>query len=835
MKKRYKYPVVVIFFVFACNILAYSQFAGGSGTESDPYIILDATHLNNVRNFPDSYFRQDDDIDFSKPPNNSFSNWMPIGGAGSSLRFTGHYDGNGKTISNLNIYRGGIPNVGLFGHIGEDGEGSTTIKNLGLRTVYVSGGRGTGALVGRVTGNNNTRIENCYVYQGTVSGDGATGGLVGSNNSYMQNSAAAESFRPVIDRCWSKVNVLLRTTTASGKDKFGGLAGCNQKGVITNSYSRSSVTVPGGTRVGGLAGCVELRGLIIASYSTGTVNVADPVSHVGGLVGMKGTGGNAGTVTQCFWDITTSGQATSAGGTGLTTDQMKNQASYVGWDFISTWQFMDSENDKYPVLINVYNPENIWVWTPLTNNTDWTNKNNWNLESVPPTGSAVMIPFSSDYPVLPYNESLHMLIMDGNAELMLANHSILTITGQLTGDNIFSRIGGEGVVELSGSSTQNLGNMLFDNLTIHNPHNVRLTGDIHVNGLLYMEEGLLDLNGNRIFMGPDAELKEHESKNSSSRLFGSSGYIEMTRNLNNPSGNISGIGLEIQTSKNLGSTVIRRGHSELNYSDDTRSILRWFDIIPTNNEDLDATIVFHYFVGELNLFDESANFSLFKSAGHVYYPGIEWIWVPSDVDAASKRIIAHNVESFSRWTAGSSDDPMPISLLSFQAKVNNHQEVLIEWVTAAEINNDYFTVERSVDGILWEVLTYVNGSGTTSRSKYYSATDTDPYNGISYYRLKQTDYDGTFEYFTPVSVYLARNMEDRITLYPNPNNGAFNIDFQGDRDVEWRIFDMQGRVIYSSFLKAREITSVNVPQLPAGLYTVVFYSDEVVSQKMMIR
>ncbi len=836
MKKFFTSLIAVFVFVVVPNMLAYSQFASGSGTEADPYIILDASHLNNVRNFPDSYFRQDNDIDFSKPPNNTFPNWAPIGGGGSSLRFTGHYDGNGHVIKNLNIYRGGISNVGLFGHIGEDGDGATTIKNLGLTNVYVAGGRGTGALVGRVTGNQNTRIENCYVYLGTVGGDGATGGLVGSNNSYIDNAGASESFRPIIDKSWSRVNVLLRTTTASGKDKFGGLVGCNQKGLISNSYSRSSVSVPGGTRVGGLAGCVELRGFIINSYSTGTVNVMDPVSHIGGLVGMRGVGGNAGTVNNCYWDITTSGQATSAGGKGLTTEQMKDQQNYDGWDFISTWQFFEDENDRYPVLIDVYNPENIWVWTPEGNSTDWSIINNWNLVSVPPSGSVVMIPFSSEvYPLLPYNESLHMLIIEGNAELMLSNHSVLTITGQLVSNSITARIGGEGVVEMVGSTTQTLSNLVFDNLTIKNNNNVKLTGDIYVNGQLKMDNGLLDLNGHRIFLGENAELREFESVNSSSRIFGTSGYIEMVRYLNNPSGNISGIGLEIESSQELGNTTIRRGHSELNYSDESRSILRWFDIIPEFNENLDATIIFHYYTGELNLYDESANFSLFKSVGHDYYPGIEWIWVPAEVDASGKRIIAHQVESFSRWTAGSSDDPLPISLLSFDAKQQNNREILIEWATAAEINNDFFTVERSTNGKSWEVLTFVNGSGTTSQSQYYSARDTDPIAGISYYRLKQSDYDGSFEYFTPVSIYTETNSEEHFTLYPNPNNGNFRIDYQGDRDIEWRIFDMQGRTIYSSVLSARNITSVNLPQLPAGLYTVQFYSDEVISQKMLIR
>lgn len=836
MKKSYLCFLITFSIVLVCNNYAYSQqFAGGSGTEADPYIILNAEHLNNVREFQDSWFRQDADIDFNLPPNDIYGNWVPIGGNGTDIRFTGHYNGNGHVIKNLNVVVVGKPNVGLFGHIGENGTGATSIRNLGLLNVTVIGGRGTGALVGRVTGNQNTQIENCYVDGGSVYGEGATGGLVGSNNSYMTNASAAESFRPVITRCWTRVNVFLANEDAPGKDKFGGIAGCNQKGLISSSYARGNVDVPGGIRIGGLAGCVELRGILIDSYSTGKVSAGTATTQVGGLVGMVGVGRNMGTVSNSYWDINTSEMIVSAGGIGLTTVQMKSAESYPEWDFAYTWQFNELENDHYPVITDIYNPGTLWIWTPEPGSNVWNIASNWDQESVPPVGAGVKIPVSDTYPVLDQDLHLQLLIMEGHSEIEIYNSYTVYIKDNFITNSGTPVISGEGYIEFSGNSFQNIPHVRVSNVRIKNFNNTKLTGDFYVDGLLDMDKGMLDLNGYVIFMDTDAELIENELENSASRVFGLDGYLQLQRNLNNPSGDISGIGLEIQSDKNLGSTLLRRGHSELNNTDESRSILRWFDIIPQYNDNLDATIVFHYFTGELNMYDESSNFSLFKSAGHNYTPGMEWIWVPSDVDAASKRIIAHNVESFSRWTAGSSDDPLPISLLSFQAKVQKNQQILIEWVTATEVNNDFFTIERSKDGVSWEILTLVNGNGTTSRSEYYSATDIDPYAGISYYRLKQTDFDGTFEYFSPVSAYMEGNSEERFTLYPNPNNGNFHIDYQGDRDVEMRIFGMQGSVIYSSVLSGRNITSVNLPQLPAGLYTVVFYSEEVVSQKMMIK
>jgi trimeric autotransporter adhesin len=216
--------------------------------------------------------------------------------------------------------------------------GITTIRNVKLENVNIIGGRGTGSLVGRVTGNQNTRIENCSVNLGVVRGDGVTGGLVGSNNSYMTNSAAAESFRPVIYMCSANVSVSLCEGAEGNKDKFGGLAGCNQKGLISNCFAHGSVKVDGGTRVGGLAGCVELRGIIINSYSTGIVS-GTGTSLMGGFLGMTGTGSNLGTTINCYWDKTTSGIESSAAGIGLTTAEMKSENSFNDWDFEESGKF----------------------------------------------------------------------------------------------------------------------------------------------------------------------------------------------------------------------------------------------------------------------------------------------------------------------------------------------------------------------------------------------------------------------------------------------------------------------------------------------------------------
>ena len=110
--------------------------------------------------------------------------------------------------------------------------------------------------------------------------------------------------------------------------------------------------------------------------------------------------------------------------------------------------------------------------------------------------------------------------------------------------------------------------------------------------------------------------------------------------------------------------------------------------------------------------------------------------------------------SFSTFTingSSGSNTALPVELLFFNATLNG-KVVDLTWSTASELNNDYFTVERSVDGFNWENVVQVSGAGTTNQTTNYSDADTRPYNGLSYYRLKQNDLDGEFSYSDIVSV-----------------------------------------------------------------------------------
>ncbi len=364
MKKNF----TLLLFLFV-SLITFSQTAtaptSGNGTAGSPYQIATlenlywlATQVNGGTHYTGVYFIQTLDINASFTsgwfPNGSggFLGWTPIGNV---YKFSGHYDGNGKTITGLYINRPGTGNVGLFGLIGHttNTTDATTIKNLGLLNATVIGARGTGALVGRVIGNANTLIKDCYATGGAVTGDAATGGLVGANNSYQETPGGTNN--PVIYKCYSNNSV---TFSGNGTDnqKIGGLVGCNQKGNSIDSYARGTVTVNSPSkaveRIGGFAGCTDLRGNIIRCYSTGLVTATGSVTRVGGLVGNLQTSGNGnnGVVTDSYWDTQTSGRATSAGGLGRTTAQMTTQSNFTNWDFTDIWAISSGVNDGYPTL-----------------------------------------------------------------------------------------------------------------------------------------------------------------------------------------------------------------------------------------------------------------------------------------------------------------------------------------------------------------------------------------------------------------------------------------------------------------------------------------------------
>lgn len=269
-------------------------FAGGSGTVEDPYLIETNEQLDAVRGHLDRHFKLVAHLDLS-----TYSgDFEPIGGDG----FSGSFNGDSFTISNLTIEQPEEDNIGLFGKIDEEG----LIENLVLEDVTIHGYRDVGGLAG----------EN----QGTITNSSTSGGITGEN--WNTGGLVGYNFQGTISNSHSSAQV-------SGEgDAFGGLVGNSREGEISNSYATGDVR-GAVNRIGGLIGQLYY-GTLTDSYATGEVEGES--SNEGGLVGQNSfgeiinsyatgdvystkwnTGGlvglNNGTIKRCF----ATGRVTSTG------------------------------------------------------------------------------------------------------------------------------------------------------------------------------------------------------------------------------------------------------------------------------------------------------------------------------------------------------------------------------------------------------------------------------------------------------------------------------------------------------------------------------------------
>lgn len=164
---------------------------------------------------------------------------------------------------------------------------------------------------------------------------------------------------------------------------------------------------------------------------------------------------------------------------------------------------------------------------------------------------------------------------------------------------------------------------------------------------------------------------------------------------------------------------------------------------------------------------------------------------------------------------------LPIALLYFNPYYEDGK-VKFEWVTASEDDNDYFTIERSIDGINYESIIYVDGAGVSENINKYYAEDTRLISNIIYYRLKQTDINGKFVRTNWESVQINKSFENFI-VYPNPITDEVNIGFYFNlySTENLHILDLCGNIVYQTFLDLKYGTNdikIKLPNLDKGIY-----------------
>jgi len=324
---------------------------------------------------------------------------------------------------------------------------------------------------------------------------------------------------------------------------------------------------------------------------------------------------------------------------------------------------------------------------------------------------------------------------------------------------------------------------------------------------LHVQDGAVwKLHGTTVDLGGTSRSVRLAETNGG-RLTG--GILTATRNLAAPDDrNVAGLGAVLDANRVLGITTITRGHS-VQTGNGNPSVARYYDITPTTNAGLGATLTFTYHDAELNGLSES-QLELFRSADG----GATWSdRGADDRDPSANTVTLSSIDTFSRWTLGSRSQPLPVELAGFEAQAEG-PSVRLRWRTVSETNNTGFEVQRSTNGTTYSTIGEVDGAGTTTEPHVYRFRDRSvPYTADSLvYRLRQIDTDGS-AHLSP-TLTIARQAPEQVRLtppFPNPARQQATVRYEVPTaaSVTLHVFDVLGR----------EVTTLTQKRVDAGRHS----------------
>lgn len=343
------------------------DFLDGDGTAENPYQISTTTHLNNVRKYPDAHFQLVKDLEFIEADfseggefYNNGQGWEPIGT--KETPFTGVFNGCGYTIQGLFIHRalGETTYTGLFGYT------TGTIRDVALLDSNLTGGS-SWCYIGGIAGYNTGCILRCS-FEGILSGDGGNayaGGIAGCNEGVIRachsggkifvdsSSGTSDAYgggivginERTVSACYNTASLKTILNTV------GGIAGWNRHdATVNNCYNTGSVyaqTSSVGANAGGIVG--KSQSIISRCYNVGDVS-RDPYTyapHAGGIVGESIYGRE----NDCYYlDTISTGGVSGSTIVKCTEEQLRQQSTFVGFDFDTIWTWDESGAYAYPVL-----------------------------------------------------------------------------------------------------------------------------------------------------------------------------------------------------------------------------------------------------------------------------------------------------------------------------------------------------------------------------------------------------------------------------------------------------------------------------------------------------
>lgn len=528
-------------------------------------------------------------------------------------------------------------------------------------------------------------------------------------------------------------------------------------------------------------------------------------------------------------------------------------------------------------------------WVGSTDS-DWFECSNWQNLRVPDSLVNVTIDNVANDPIIGASPVLYpngaicndLLITNtsGSGVLTLNNAlSYFSIKGNITNNGIIT--GTNGLTELRSTNAQSFsgsGSTQFYNLRLNNSNasGVSLLQDVTVSNNLTFTTGMLSTGTNKLIItnttAPtifgysntkfiNGNLRHHIANNTSTYVFPIGDGMATTNYkrfdlINNSLATTTYIDAKVanvpqgtpaaDVDANLGASAVQWGTQLTNVLNSAVWTLTP-DAQPTSGTY--GVNLYVQNVAGLSAADDNMFCPVKRDASSVTYA--DWstfLAAPTVIPATglAGRIYSGGAgyaqrtgyQSFSLHAIAKAPTILPIKLLYFKATANG-SVVDLDWATTTEINNDFFTIERSVDAINFEPIYFKNGAGNSYVNLYYSTIDKSPLNGVSYYRLKQTDFDGKYSYsnIETVNFKSSKGLE-LVNTYHSLESNVLTVKLNcGDNDaIHFELYDMTGKLVHQSLetLNGKnQSVMLSTTQISSGIYLLkVFNNAEVITQKV---
>lgn len=427
---------------------------------------------------------------------------------------------------------------------------------------------------------------------------------------------------------------------------------------------------------------------------------------------------------------------------------------------------------------------------------------------------------------------------DGNDAIKLSGE--LNIAGDFTNNaasgNLLTATSGQ--IVLNGSSTQTIGgtrSIYFNDLETNNSSGITINKLTYIEGVLTLSDGIITTSsGNELSMlagssttgGSDGSHVDGPMLKTGNTDFnfpvGDGGYIQQ-------------IGIaDLSSTETFTAEYIRSAApNNTQYSGNLTAVssVEYWHISPDAGSP-QVNLILTWNSGTFSGISDPSSLMLAHQKADDTWEDVPYI---SHTGTASNGTIKVGpITAYSNFTFGTDnnvDNPLPISLLSFDA-IFNKPIVDLVWKTFTEINNDYFTIERSSDTKHWTKIAEQQGAGNSNIVLSYSMIDYAPLIGVSYYRLRQTDFDGN----TAISGIRKVNLNQRekliFMLWPNPSTGIVNIHCNMENINSVHIYNKLGQQVY--YQKDTDISKINLVNISAGVYFIQLQTKSEITQRKIV-